>query len=1000
MKRTYRVLKLSLLALLASTALFTPAAFGQDAGTLRGRVLDPSGAAIPKASVVITGPNNTVKVVETDSAGVYAAPNLPAGAYTVRVNATGFGLGEKALDLPGGRVSTLDISLTVATEKQEVTVSDQQRVELDPAQNAGALVLKGADIDILPDDPDDLQADLLALAGPSAGPNGGQIFVDGFSNGQLPPKDSIREIRINSNPFSSEFDQPGYGRIEILTKPGTDKFHGMVQMNYGDSIWNSRNPYASNKPYYNTQNINANLSGALSKKASFFIDFARRYQKDSELINAQVVDPNTFAVSTLNQSIIAPNTRTNFSPRFDYQLTPNITLQGRYNINKTESDNNGVGGTNLLSTAATNHGTNQNVQLTETWVINTSTINETRFQYQRNHSTSTGVDPELNISVLSGFTTGSNYDQTYSHNQTYEFQNYTSITHGAHYVKFGARLRGYLQDNYSTNNYPGQFTFSSIPSYLVMLQGIAAHQSLQTIIANGGGPTQYTVAAGNPLVDVGQVDAGLFIQDDWKARPNLTLSLGARYEIQNNIGDKSNIEPRIGVAWGIGKGQGRNRTPKTVLRLGYGWFYNRFPIADVLSADRFNGINQLTYTVSAPPFYPAAGVPIPALNQLTQQGAQTYHIDSDLRTPLLMQTAIGIDRQLPKNITLSINYINTHGIHQLRTVDINTPLIGTYNPVTQTGVYPLGQAAGVYNLYEGSGTFRQNQLIFNTSARINARFTIQGYYAYGHADSDVNGSPSNPYNFGADWGRAAYDIRNRFNINGNIALPFGLRVAPNISYNSAPPFNITQGLDTFGDKIQNTRPAFAPTGFAGPVCTSALAYAGTTCQVSTTLYGPLVINPTPGMKVIPVNYGSAFSQFTINARISRTWGFGERVTGNNNQRNRGGQGGPPGGGGFGGGGGGFRGGGGGPRGGGGGFPGGGFFGGGGADTTSNKYTVTLGLVARNLLNTTNPGAPESNLLSPRFGESLSLAGGGGNGFQGGGGQSANRRLEINLRLSF
>ena len=977
MIRTYRVLTLSCMALLACGALLA-----QDAGTLRGRVLDPSGAAIPKASVVLSGPNSTVKVVQTDSTGTYTSANLPSGSYTVRVNAPGFGLGEKIFDLPGGRVSTLDVTLSVATEKQEVTVSDSQRVELDPAQNAGALVLKGADLDILPDDPDDLQADLLALAGPSAGPNGGQIFVDGFSNGQLPPKDSIREIRINSNPFSSEFDQPGYGRIEILTKPGTDKLHGMVQMNYGDSIFDSRNPYASNKPYYNTQNLNANVSGAISKKASFFVDFSRRYQKDAELINAQIVDPNTFAVSTLNQSVIAPNTRMQVSPRIDYQLTQNITLQGRYNLNKTEADNNGVGGTNLLSTASTNHSTNQNIQLTATWVVNTRTINETRFQYQRNHSTSIGVDPELNISVGSGFTTGSNYPLTETKNQTYEFQNYTSITHGAHYLKFGARMRGYLQNNYSTNNYPGQFTFSSIPSYVLMLQEIAAHVPLATIIANGGGPIQYTVAAGNPLVDVGQVDAGLFVQDDWKVKPSLTLSLGARYEIQNNIGDKSNIEPRIGVAWGIGKGQGRLRTPKTVLRLGYGWFYNRFPVGDTLSADRFNGINQLTYTVSAPQFFPAAGVPIPAISQLTPQGSQTYHVDSNLRTPLLMQTAVGIDRQLPKNITLSINYINTHGIHQLRTVDINTPLIGTYNPVNQSGVYPLGQAAGVYNLYEGSGTFQQNQLVFNTSARINARFTLQGYYAYGHASTDVNGSPSNPYNFAQDWGRSNYDIRNRFNINGNLSLPFGLRLAPNITYNSAPPFNITQGLDTFGDKLQNTRPAFAPSGFSAPACTSALANSGTTCLANTALYGALVINPQPGMnlKVIPANFGSAFSQFSINARISRTWGFGERVTGNTNQRNRGG--GDGGGGGFAGG-----------RGGGGG----GLFGGGG-DTSGNKYTVTLGLVARNVLNHTNPGAPESNLLSPRFGQSLSLAG--GEGGRGGGGQSANRRLEINLRFGF
>ncbi len=991
MNRTYRVFKLGCAALFACLALVA-----QDTGGLRGRVLDPSGAAIPKASVVVSGPNSTVKVVETDTTGTYSVLNLPPGAYTVRVNSAGFGLGEKTFDLPGGRVTTLDVTLTVATEKQEVTVSDTQQVALDPAQNAGALVLKGTDIDILPDDPDDLQADLLALAGPSAGPNGGQIFVDGFSNGQLPPKDSIREIRINSNPFSSEFDAPGYGRIEIFTKPGTDKLHGMVQLNYGDSIWNSRNPYSDNKPYYNTENLNANISGALGKKASFFVDFSRRDQKDSELINAQVLDPVTFQPVTVNQSIIAPNTRTNISPRFDYQLTPNITIQGRYNLNKTEADNNGVGGFNLPSTASTNHGTNQNVQLTETWVINTSTINESRFQYQRNHTNSIGVDPVLNISVADAFTSGSNYAQTFSNNQTYEFQNYTSITHGVHFLKFGARLRGYLQDNHSENNYPGQFTFFSLAAYQIMQQGIANHLPLSTIIAMGGGASQYTVAAGNPLVNVNQVDAGLFVQDDWKVKPNITLSLGARYEVQTNIGDKGDIEPRVGLAWGIGKGQGRNRAPKTVLRLGYGWFYNRFAIANVLNAERFNGINQLTYTESFPQFYPAAGVPIPPLSQLSQQGSATYHTDGDLRAPLLMQTAIGIDRALPKNITLSVNYINTHGIHQLRTVDINTPLIGTYTPANPSAaVYPLGAAAGIYNLYSASGTFKQNQLIFNTSARINARFTLQGYYAYGHADTDVNGSPSNPYNFGQDWGRAAYDIRNRFNINGNVSLPFGLRLAPNISYSSAPPFNITQGIDEYGNKQTNTRPAFAPAGFAGPACTSTLANAGTTCLANGGVYGMFVINPLPGMKIIPSNFGNAFSQFTINARLSRTWGFGERVTRDPNaaagQRNRGG------GGGGGRGGGGFAGGGGGRGGGGfagGGGGGGGFFGGG--DTSNSKYTMTVGIVARNLLNTNNPGAPESNLLSPRFGESLALAGGG----QGGANQSANRRFELNIRFSF
>jgi hypothetical protein len=988
--------------------------WAQAPGSLTGQVLDPSGAAIPGVSITVSGPNDTVKVAQSNSDGGYSVAGLPPGKYTVRASSPGFTLFEATADLPGGRASTLDIKLTVEVSKQEVTVADVQQVELDPAKNAGALVLKETDLDMLPDDPDDLQADLLALAGPAAGPNGGQIFVDGFSNGQLPPKESIREIRINSNPFSSEFDAPGYGRIEIFTKPGTDKLHAMVQMNYGDSIFNARNPFSSTKPYYNTQNINSNLGGALSKKASYFIDFSRRYQKDSDLINALVVNPTTFTFSPYNTSIIAPNSRIQFSPRIDYQLTNSITLQARYTLNKTEVDNQGVGGTNLFgvinginsSTANTSKSTNQNVQATETWVVNAKTINETRFQYQRQRNNTIGDNPVLNISVLSAFTTGSNSPLNYVNNDNYEVQNYTSITHGTQFFKFGARLREYVQSNFSQNNYTGQFNFNSVNAYIAMLQGISAGLPLQQIIANGGGPSQYLVAAGNPLIRANQFDAGLFFQDDWRVKPSITLSLGARYEIQNNISDKGDWEPRIGLAWGVGPGQGRLQTPKTVIRAGYGWFYSRFPLGDTVQADRFNGVNQTTYTVSNPEFFPAAGVPIPPLSQLNPVASATYHVDSNLRAPLLMQSAIGFDRQLPKNVTLSMNYITTRGIHQLQTVNINTPLvingIPTYVPGTPTtpaqGVYPLGAAAGIYDLYESSGLMKQSQLVFNSNARISSKLTLFGYYAFGNAHGNFNGSPSNPYNFNADWGRSSFDIRHRVNINGTIVAPLGLRLAPNINYNSAPPFNITQGVDEFGDTLFNSRPAFEPAGFTGPACTTEIAQSGTSCYITNAKYGNFVINPKPGMTVIPVNYGSAHSQFTVNMRLSRTWGFGEKATAPNN-RQQGGQDGGQGGqnGGFRGGqGGGGRGpgGGGGGRGGGGFAGGGGGRGGGGGGASGQKYTVQAGIYVRNIFNTNNQGIPDSDLLSPRFGQSLSLAGGGGAT------QSANRRLEFNLRLSF
>jgi hypothetical protein len=637
----------------------------------------------------------------------------------------------------------------------------------------------------------------------------------------------------------------------------------------------------------------------------------------------------------------------------------------------------------------------------------------------------------VNISVADGFTTGANAPLTYSHNNTYEFQDYTSITHKTHFIKFGARLRGYLQDSYTTNNFPGQFNWSSIASYTNFLEGVAAGQTLPQIFAAGYGPFQYTQAQGIPLINANQVDAGLYVQDDWRVIPSITLSLGLRYEIQDNISDKNDWAPRVALAWGIGPGQGRQKTPNTVLRLGYGWFYSRFPIGNTLNDERFNGVTQTTYTVDNPPFLsPAAlqqifpgmssaqalalGIPVPASLAQYAQSSATYHTDPNLRAGLQMQTSAGIDRALPKNMQMSINFTDTRAIHQLQTVDINTPIPGSYipalSPLNPTSVaignYPYGQAAGVYNLYESGGIYKQNQLIFNLRVPLNSHVNLQGYYVFNHASAD-SGAPSNPYNFQQDYGRASFDYRHQVNVNGTVTLPWKIRLNPNLTYRSAAPFNITQGIDEYGNTSLNTRPAFEPAGFSGPACTSFLATEGVTCVANGGKYGNFVINPTPGMKIIPINYGNAFSQFQINISIRRTWGFGERLNGATNQNQA--QGGPNnqpgfgqaagggggnfnGGGNRGGGGGNFNGGGGGRGGGGGGGGRGG--GGGGGDSSGQKYTLTAGLEARNLFNTVNPAAPQGDLLSNRFDEALSLAN------IGGGNISANRRLTFNLRFSF
>src|ERR1700757_3817288 len=260
-------------------------------GVIHGTVTDPSGAAVTKANVILVAPNGQTNTAATSRSGYYEFRELPPGRYSVTVTAPGFAdLDEHVIDLAAGQTEPLNVALSIAVEKEKVNVNEQPSAAVDtsPSNNAGAIILTGKDLDALPDE---LQTDLEALAGPSAGPNGGQIYIDGFTAGQLPPKSSIREIRINQNPFSSEYDKLGYGRIEIFTKPGTDKWHGQVFASGNDSSFNAPNPFISLVPPYNSTQFSGNIGGPLSKSASFFFTVDRRNIDEFSAINA--TDPTT-----------------------------------------------------------------------------------------------------------------------------------------------------------------------------------------------------------------------------------------------------------------------------------------------------------------------------------------------------------------------------------------------------------------------------------------------------------------------------------------------------------------------------------------------------------------------------------------------------------------------------------------------------------------------------------------------------------------------------------
>lgn len=1012
-KSVWRVIGLALLTtVLCSHGVI---AQQQSLGTLRGQVSDEFGGLIVGANVTVADASGVERAATTDDEGRYALAGLAPGRYTLRVVAAGFAEYENTeVEIAAGRTEPFNIALSITIEQVEVTVAPEADLSTEPENNASAVVLRGTDLDTLPDDPDDLAEALQALAGPSSGQEGGQFFIDGFSGGRLPPKESIREIRINRNPFSAEYDRVGFGRIEIFTKPGTDKLRGQAFFNFSDESLNSRNPFAPTRAPFQARRFGGNLSGPIvARRASFFIDFQRNETDDNDVVNAIILDP-LFLPTPFSQTVLTPQRRTTFSPRLDYQLNQNHTLVARYTYQRANSINSGVGDFSLLSRAYDTESTEHTLQLTETAIINQSVINETRFQYVRERSRQTGGNQQPTIRVLEAFTGGgAQVGLSFNNQDRFELSNYTSWTMGKHALKAGARLRSVRLRDVSPQNFSGTFTFSgglapqldannqivndasgnpvlipitSIERYrrTLFFQQPSLGLTPAEVRARGGGPTQFSIAGGDPEADVSQTDFGPFIQDDWRVRPDFTLSLGLRYETQTNINSSLNFAPRVAFAWSP-RAAGQQGQQRTVIRGGFGIFYQRFAENLSLQANRFNGENQQQFVITTS----TAGGPaildlFPSVPSVAQLSAflipQTRRVVADdLQAPYTMQAAISLEHQLPYRTTLSVNFIAARTIHALRTRNINAPVPGT-------SLRPFGNVGNIFQ-YESSGRFNQSQLIVSANNRFSNRLTLFATYTWNRARSDTDGVgtfPINQYDTSGEYGRAAQDIRHTFSIRSSInGLPWGLRLSPVISANSGRPFNITTGRDANGDTLFNERPAFA-TDLTKP-------------GVVLTRFGAFDPNPVPGQSlIIPRNYGTGPSFFTVDLRLGKTFGFGDVPADTTGRAGRGA------GGGAGRGGRGGRGGGGGGRGGRSGGFGGGEGGGAFGDASSEtpkRYNLTVSLNVQNLLNRTNAGIPIGNLSSPLFGQSNSTAG--RFGFGGGGNQSAgNRRVELLLRFSF
>lgn len=938
------------------------------AAAVHGQVTDPTGAVIPQASVTVTSASGKTATARSSASGAYQVHGLSAGTYTVTASSPGFAPYTSTITLSPGQNRALAIAMQIQVEQQHVTVSaESQSVSTSLDNNTSAMVIKGKDLAALSDDPNELQNELEALAGPSAGPNGGQIYIDGFTGGQMPPKSAISRIVINQNPFSAEFDTLGYGRIEIFTKPGTGHIHGDFHSRGYTSALNTRNPILQTaEPSYYSYDFGGSVGGPITKTASYFVSGFARSTHNVSVIDA--IDPNSVTASNpsgtnLNTTFPNPDSFIMIQPRIDLQLGSKNTLTLQYGLWHGTEKNGGVGPLALPEQGSnTNHTANMFLA-SDALVLSNNLVDNIRFRYIHNVMNDTPLSTLPSVTVQGSFSTGGNSSQTSRDNQgVYEFQDYLTASEGNHSINFGTRLRLFRDKNYTSAGTNGSYIFNSLTNYL--------NKTPQTY--------QVTVVNKN-TAQVNMFDAALFFQDDWKLSPRFTLGYGVRWESQNYISDKSDWGPRLEFAWALDGGRGRKA--KTVLRAGYGWFYDRFTVPHswggtpfLIQAIHQNGVNQKAYIETNPPYeVDSSGQPMPPPLGSAVAGAPTiYNLAPRFHAALNMETAVGVDRQITSRITSNVTYIYTRGIHQFLTNNISAPSFAT----ASEGIYPdqplVAPDENIYQFQSG-GVYRQNEII--ASARANYGIaSFMTYYAYNSALGDTTGFgyvPSVAQNPGLDYGRVPFDVHDRFLFLGNFEGPWATSLTPFFFYSSGSPYNITAGSDLTRNNAFNGRPTYAQNCNAPGVVQ--------------TKYGCLNTQPYgTGERMIPFGLGTGPSNSSLNFRISKVIGVGPRVKLGEGA------------------------GGGGPH-----YHGhglsGGFSGGRSGPGRLNaevphKYAITLSAFITNALNTQNLGTPNGSISphlvdgdlvpQPFFGKSQSLAGG---FFSRSGG---NRSVYLEARFSF
>jgi len=745
-------------------------------GQLRVIVLDQTGAGIPSATVTVTVAGGSPATAAADARGVATFAALPIGSGQLRVDAPGFVSFDAPLTLRRG-ANSQTAAMKIEGFAEQVVVDETAA----GAESGGAETTKILDdsvIDQLPDDPDELQAVLEQMAGGL-----GAVFrVNGFTGGRLPNREDIRQVRFRTNSFAADSHDAGRVQVEIVTRPNVRAWNGNLNANFRNDALNARDAFAAIKTPQNIVRLGTGVRGPLvAGRTSLRLNINGNRSDNPANIFAINPDGSRFVGFVSNRVRATTGT-----VGLEHGLTRNQTLRAEYELGGNETLNGGAGGFNLPERATNRTNTTGQLRLQVQGLIGRSTLNEFHVEYNHASTVVESVSRAVSVNVLDAFNGGGAGVNNSSKTRRIEAADNLDFTvRRTHAMRVGFLLEIGKYRNFDARNAAGTFTFSSLEAYLA------------------GTPLQFTQRLGEVNTSFTAYEGALYWQDDIRMTRTLTISVGVRQEMQSLIDDKVNLMPRLGVTYSP-------RNSKTIVRGGYGLFYDWYESNLYDQTLRVNGVAQRDLRINCPGFPEplaaaagsacraglGAGVPI------VQPGGR-IQASPALKMPHVHQASVSIDRPLTANLRAGAGYQMLRGRDQMRARDINTP-----DPVTGLRPEP---AIGSVTQFESTGRSARDTLYMNVGYAVPRRQINLGMnYTLGqfknHSDNATQ-LPVDSYHPDLEWGPSSQDIRHR--LQANLFLPpvFGLRMTLNgLVYQSAAPYNITTGVDDNHDLVINDRP--------------------------------------------------------------------------------------------------------------------------------------------------------------------------------------------------